>query len=180
MTSTIALEEIVYPVFFLGAEQPKFIDGVAFYARRYIDEDRNETGSISIIDDKNIPALTLAKRRLKLLAMEVKLKKLGKATFFLGDLLKLTKPALWFIDSSGKVFRHTKSKRAKLEFKKIKQLHVIPTGGAIIEVEGIPSRFKSLYAPQLGEQYAGVLKLGMQYILYGVYDTKHQDTWRMI
>ena len=180
MTSTIALDQIVYPVFLLGAEQPKYVDGIVFYARRYIDEEGNETGSISIIDDKNVPAPTLAKRRLKLMADEIKLKKLGKAVFFLGDLLKLAKPTLWFIDSSGQVFKHVKSIRAKLEFRKIKQLHVIPTGGAIIEVEGIPSRFKSLYAPQLGEQYAGVLKLGMSYILYGVYETQHQDTWRMI
>lgn len=174
------MDQIAYPVYRLGTEQPKFSDGVVFYARRYIQEDGTEVGSLMIIDDKNIPAPTLAKRRLKLLAEDVKLKRLGKAVFFLGDLIKLATSTLWFIDSNGEVFRHLKSQRAKLEFRKIKSLHPIPTGGAVVEAEGIASRFKCLYAPQLGEQYVGVLKLGLQYILYGFYDTKHQDTWRKI
>ena len=167
-------------MFLLGTESPKFLDGVTFYSRRYLSEDNEETEHTWIVDDKNVPAPTLAKRRLKLAFDEVKLKKLSKAIFFLGDLIKLAKPSVWFIDSSGAVFRHTKASRAQLLFRKIKQLHLIPTGGAVIEVEGIPSRFKCLFAPRLGEQYAGVLKLGMSYILYGVYETQHQDTWRKV
>ena len=53
-------------------------------------------------------------------------------------------------------------------------------GGSIIEVEGIPSRFKTLYTLRKDELYAGILKDGFEYILYGVYKEKHKDTRREI
>ena len=180
MTKYIQLDKIVYPVFLLGEEQPLFVDGVCFYSRTYIDQDANQTSVIKIVDDKNLPAPTLAKRRLSLLASGVKLKRIGTAVFFLGDLIKLATAKRWFVDSSGLVFKYTKSTTVKLMFKPIELIHSIPSGGAIIKVKGIPSRFKCLYEPEAHEIYAGVLKIGLSYILYGVYDTLHDDTRRKI
>ena len=56
----------------------------------------------------------------------------------------------------------------------------IKGGGAIIEVEGFPTRFKTLYTPKEDEVFAGILVNGMTHILYGVYTKLHNDTWRMI
>jgi hypothetical protein len=150
------------------------------YIRQYLLEDNTEKQTYSVIDDKNIPAPTLAKRRLIMANQGVRLKPLGTAVFFLGDFIKIAIPTMWFIDSSGQVFRYKKSTKAKLTFRKIVFKHNIPTGGAILQVEGISSRFKCLFAPRPDEQYAGILHMGLSYILYGVYDTKYDSTWRMV
>ena len=180
LTKPINLSQISYPVFRLGTSQPTTIEGVVMYARLYLLESGEEIHKYYVVDDKSIPAPTLAKRRLKLMSMQVNLKKLGRAVFFLGDLVKLTDPRTWLIDSAGLVFQYKKTERVKLTFKKITKIHRIPTGGAILEVEGIASRFKCLFAPNPTEQFAGILKMGLSYVLYGVYDTKHDDTWRMV
>lgn len=150
------------------------------YIRQYLLEDRTEEVKYYVVDDKNVPAPTLAKRRLMLLHSGVKLKPLSKAIFFLGDLVKIAKPKCWYIDSNGLIFNYKKSQTVKLVFRKIKATHIIRTGGAILEIEGIPSRFKCLYAPKPNEIYAGLLVSGLSYILYGVYETLHKDTRRKI
>jgi hypothetical protein len=180
LTKPISLREIVYPVFKLGAEKPHFAEGVVVFIRHYLDEDRNLVEKYKIVDDTNLPGDTLALRRIILLKNKVPLKPLGNAVFFLGDLIKIAHRKIWFIDSSGNIFQYKKSRRAKLEFKKIKLIHQITSGGAIIEVEGIASRFKCLHTPRNGEQYAGLLVDGRSYILYGLYQEKPDDTWRMI
>ena len=98
--------------------------------------------------------------------------------FFLGDLIKLAKPTLWFIDSKGSLFQYKKSIAMKLIFKKI--IKVLATNsGYILELDGIETRFKCLYAPK-DKKYAGILKLGHTSILYGVYDEPYKETRRKI
>jgi hypothetical protein len=155
------------------------MDGVVLYYRQYVlDDEIKET--YHIIDDTTIDKPTLALRRIELLKMQVKLQKLGKATFFLADFIKLASRNTWFIDSSGLVFQYKKHRSAKLTFKKVKRVIPIKTGGAIIEVEGIPSRFKTLYVPDANNRYAGLIVDGMGYILYGMYPEKLKDSRRMI
>lgn len=172
--------EIVYPVFKIGEEVPSFENGVCFYLRQYKLEDNQVRNDLLLIDDTNIPGDTLAKRRLRLTAKKVHLKKLSKAVFFLGDLIKLADRKSWFIDSSGNVFQYKKQKTVKLLFKRITKLITLNSGGAIIQLEGMVTRFKTLYTPKDSEVYAGVLVDGMTSILYGVYTELHTDTWRMI
>jgi hypothetical protein len=172
--------DINYPVFRLGTEQPAFDEGVVYYLRQYKLEFGEVEDKLLIVDDTTIPQEALAKRRLHLLKNGVKLKSIDRAVFFLGDLIKIADRKSWFIDNSGKVFQYKKEKVAKLVFKKIKTMHALATGGAIIEVEGFVSRFKCLYTPQENEIYAGVLMHGMINILFGVYTEQHKDTWRMI
>lgn len=181
LTKPISLMEISYPVFRLGNEKPLVEDGVVLYLSRIRDEDSSEIRTTyKIIDDQNVPGDSLAARRLRLLSDSVPLKKLSVAIFFLGDLIKLAKSSTWFIDSMGNVFRYLKSTRVVLEIKRITRTILIPSGGAIIEVEGLPSRFKCMYKPAADEKYAGIIKYGLSYILYGFYTEKLDNTWRLI
>lgn len=136
---------------------------------------------LRIIDDTNLEG-NFGQRRLKLKAAGAPLFKLSKAIFFLGDLIKISKPSMYFIDATGRLFTYKKENRAKLKFYKVSKVINIPTGGVIIEVEGLSQRFKSLFAPTipLHTMYAGLLQTGLTYTLYGLYDTKHTDTWRLV
>jgi hypothetical protein len=178
-TKPIKLAELAYPVFRLGTEKPIFTDGVVLYYRQYIIDDESKE-TYHIIDDTTIDKPTLALRRIELLKMGVKLQKLSRATFFLSDFIKLADRSTWFIDSNGQVFQYKKHKWAKLTFKKVKYVIPIKTGGAIIEVEGVPGRFKTLYVPDPSNRYAGLIIDGMGYILYGMYPEQLKDSRRMI
>jgi hypothetical protein len=123
---------------------------------------------------------TLGKRRLLILNSGASLQKVGKAIFFLGDLIKIAKRGMYFIDSTGRVFQYRKSTRAKLQFKRLINVIPIATGGAILEVEGIHSRFKCLFLPKTLELYVGVLEFGKSHILYGLYEQPYKSSWRMI
>lgn len=173
------MSQVVYPIFRIG-QQPNFLDGVVFFVKSYVDEDGNIVEKVQIVDDTNLAQASLAERRLALLRDGVPLRNLGKAVFFLGDFIKLAKPNTWLIDSIGKVFCYNKTRMVKLKFRKIKKVIPIPAGGALIEVEGIPGRFKSLWGPRDDEIYAGVLEDRMGYILYGLYRELHKDTVRKI
>ncbi len=167
--------EISYPVFRVGIDRPIVEEGVILYIRK------TEDGlKYKIVDDITLPEKTLALRRLKLLKQGIPLKRLSKAVFFLGDLVKLGTSSTWFIDSKGKIFTYKKVTSAKLISKKIIKVIPITTGGAILEVEGISSRFKCLFAPKPYQKYAGVLIYKLSYILYGLYSEPFSDTTRRI
>ncbi len=167
------LGSISFPIYVVGKIKPEEENGVLFLVRLQEGEEYK-----LIIDDKNLSGATLARRRLELLAT-TELAKLTNAIFFIGDMVKLATPNTWFIDSLGKLFIYRKTRSAKLIFRKIEQVHLIPTGGAIIVAQGVQSRFKCLYAPNT-EKYAGLLNLGHAYILYGLYENEPKETRRMI
>lgn len=174
------LQEISYPVFRLRNERPVTHNGIDFYAYTNYPEEGEPVTVIRIVDDKNIDNPKLSMRRLVIKAQGAKLFRMTRAIFFLSDLIKISQGKMWFIDSSGKIFQYKKTTRAKLKFHKIKKVIAIPTGGAIIEVEGIGQRFKSLHYPDPNLLYAGILYNKMSTILYGFYDMKYDDTWRMV
>ena len=145
------------------------------------DDEETNHYEYKVIDNKNIEGKTLASRRLKMSANGTNLKKLGNACFFVSDLMKLAKSTTWFIDASGRTFNYRKSKYVKLNYHKIIQVLAMPSGGAILVVQGIPTRFKVLYAPTADETYAGILELSHgNYILYGLYDQQYDSSRRMI
>lgn len=184
LISATNLQEISYPVFRLGTNQPTINNGLVFYYYENYEEDEdgeiNQVNTYRIVDDKNIPFQSLAMRRLAIKNEGVKLFKITNAIFFLGDLIKLAKPNMWFIDSKGKIFNYSKTIRALLKFHKIAKNIPIKTGGSIIEAEGIITRFKSLFSPDKDKTHVGILHFGKSLILYGFYTEKHKDTWRMI
>lgn len=175
------LSEINFPVYKLRDEKPLERDGILFYTYDSVDEETEELSTVvRIIDDTKISSDKLSIRRMAIKLAGGKLFRLHKAIFFLGDLIKIAKKGLWFIDSSGKIFEYHKTTRVKLKYHKITKLIRNPVGGAIVEVEGIPSRFKSLFFPSNDKLYAGILHNGLSTILYGFYDAKYKDSWRTI
>lgn len=177
------LQEIAYPVYRLKNEKPLENDGVFFYAyENYKEEDGEVVKStvIRILDDKNIDNPKLSMRRLAIRSTGAKIFRLTRAIFFLGDLIKIAKKDMWFIDSSGKLFQYRKTTRCDLKFYKIAKVIAIPTGGAIIEAQGVPARFKSLHYPEPDKLYVGIIHMGMAPILYGFYDKQYKNTWRMV
>lgn len=174
-----SLKDLQFPVYRLGLEKPSQYDGVLYYEYLATNKEHEEVHQKYILDDTNVPGSSLAMRRLVMLSNGVKLKKLHTAVFFLSDFIKLATASTWFIDSSGKLFQHKKKTRAKLTFRPISQIIPMQTGGAIIEVVGVPARFKTLFAPKY-EKFAGLLQVGRVYILYGLYEEKPEDTWRLI
>ena len=173
------LRELAYPVFRLGTNKPSIDDGVLYYMYTK-DEDDGTRYELKIVDDPKLQQPTLALRRLHLKNIGVPLSKIHHAIFFLGDLIKLATPTMWFIDSNGRMFNYNKTNRADLKFHKITKLLPIKSGGVIVEVEGTNTRFKALYAPSDEMKYVGILHLGMTLVLYGFYAEKHEDTWRKV
>lgn len=175
------LEKIVWPVFRLGEKEPQRDNNVVYYATEYSDLDTSErTATFRVVDDKDVEGDTLSRRRLKMAVDEVPLFPIRQALYFLGDLLKVAKPTTWFIDSEGQLFQHKKSTRAKLIVKKIKNVFPTTGLGAVIELEGIPQRFKTVFKPSADAEYAALLKVGLTYIFYGVYSDKPSESWRLI
>jgi hypothetical protein len=183
LTNATSLSEIVFPVFKIGIHKPIVENGLVFYyhEREYASkEDTVTEAKYNVVDDRNLLGATLAQRRLQLTVEEVPLAKLSNAVYFLGDLIKIADPKLWFIDSAGKLFNYKRTTRAKLKFYKISQLIPIKTGGVIVEVEGLSQRFKALYKPTEDKLFVGVLHFGVALILYGFYDQKHTETWILL
>ncbi len=174
MQST-GLKDLHFPVYKLGLRCPEVSDGVVYYEYR-----RDGSPDVRIVDNKNIQGATLASRRLKMLSEDIVLYNLNTAVFFISDLMKLASPTVWWIDSTGIIFRYIKSRIVKLVFKKITSKLRI-TSGCLIEVEDIPGRFKSLYPPLDNQEYAGLLRISPHaYLLYGFYSEKLKDTKRKI
>jgi hypothetical protein len=168
-------------VFRLGEKEPQRDDSVVYYATEYSDLDTSEhTATFRIVDDKSVAGDTLSRRRLRLAVDNVPLFPIRQALYFLGDLLKVAKPTTWFIDSQGQLFQHKKSTRAKLIIKKIKNVFPTTGLGAVIELEGIPQRFKTVFKPSADMQYAALLQTGLTYIFYGLYVDKPAESWRLI
>lgn len=173
--TTVNFSNIRFPVYYIGANKPNVVDNKIFTA--YTDGERDR---VQIVDDKSITGNSLAWRRLQLKNNGVALFPLKKAVFFISDLVKLSKLGSWFIDSDGTLFEYRKTKKVPLVFKPISQIIPISTGGSIVEVQGIGTRFKTLHAPKGTEKWAGLLLVGTGYLLYGLYDNKQEDTSRMI
>jgi hypothetical protein len=178
LTNTTTLQEISYPVFKLP-DKPNKEDGILYY---YSESERGGElkGKLQIVDDTNLPGASLASRRLQILKEGGSLYRLHNAIFFLGDLIKVSTSSTYFIDSNGKLFKYKKSTSAKLRFYPINNIFPISTGGAIIDVKGIPSRFKTLIMPDESVRYAGILHMGMANILYGLYSELPKDTRRKL
>jgi hypothetical protein len=171
---------IQFPIYHLGEEKPLQEGDRLYYQYALHEMDGTVEDKIQVLDDKSQPGHSLAMRRLQLKNQGVVLSKLKYAIFFIGDMLKMCKGTTWFIDTEGTVFEYRKTKKVPLVFRPISQILPIKTGGAVIEVQGVGTRFKTLHAPKGTEKWAGVLLVGVAYILYGLYDEKLEDTTRMV
>lgn len=180
------MNQVSYPVYLLRKSRPTIDNGVSCYLYENLVEDTDgsiiQNNKVLFIDDTTLPGSTLASRRLQLGALGVPLLKLNRAFFFIGDILKVAEKGRWFIDTNGKIFTIQKTLRVPLKFHRVSKLFNIPTGGAVIECKNIATRFKTLFYPTIPieQLHAGILEHSKGLILYGLYDKKHKDTWRMI
>lgn len=173
------LLEINWPVFRLGEHKPIQDGELIYYSKEYVDKQSLETKvGLRLIDDKSVQGSTLGIRRLNITG--VKLFPIRQAIYFLGDLIKIAKQTTWFIDNSGKIFQYRKTSRAKLTAHKIKKVLPLEGMGAIIEVVGLPQRFKCMYSPKPEQYYAGILQWGLSYVLYGFYTDAFKQTYRAV
>ncbi len=172
------LKDLVWPVFRLGEREPQQLGGLIFYSKQYIDTDTvTFTHRYRVVDDKNIDKPTLGLRRLQI---GKELFPIGTAIYFLQDVIKLAKSTTWFIDSSGQLFQHKKSTRAKLATYRIKQVLPAQGIGCVLEITGLAERFKSLQIPKDTEPYAGILTYSGSNLLYGYYSEPIKTTWRLV
>jgi hypothetical protein len=177
----ITLTEISFPVFQLTNRQPLETDGVVYYITESFNKDNAvHTQNIRFIDDKTLPFETLSLRRLHIAKAKGSLYPIRRAIYFLGDFIKLAKKHLWFIDSKGQYFQYQKTTRAKLQFYKIENIFPIATGGAVVQVQGLPQRFKVLFKPDSTIKWAGIIEFKKLKILYGLYADNQPTSWRMI
>lgn len=175
------LAEISWPVFKLGSTRPEEKLGCTFYYSEY-ENKRTSTirKRLRIVDDLSVEGETLAIRRLEMLKNELPLYPIRNTIYFLADLVKIAKAPSWFIDSNGKLFQYKKTTRAKLAFYKIKRILPGTGMGAVIEVEGLVQRFKCMYRPRPEQHYVGILKWGLGYLLYGFYEEKLKESYRLV
>ena len=167
------LANISFPVFKLRRERPISEGTRSFYMNGEIE---------MLVDDTSLPQESLGMRRLMLAVQEQKLARISEAIYFLGDLIKIGVAGVWFIDSNGTLFEYRKQRCAKLTFHKIERLIPISSGGLIVLVMGIPTRFKTLYnPPAFTFRYAGILELNSKaYVLYGLYEERPENSWRKV
>ena len=166
-------------MFRLGEHKPTQEDNLIYYSKEYVDKESlaSKVG-LRIVDDKSLPGATLGLRRL--VVVDAKLFPIRQAIYFLGDLIKIAKQTTWFIDNTGKIFQYKKTSRAKLAAHKITKVLPLDGMGAIIEVQGLPQRFKCMFAPKPEQYYAGILRWGLGYILYGFYNETFKSTYRLV
>jgi hypothetical protein len=177
----IGLASLTWPIYRIGKSRPIVDDKVSYFLLAKATETDALEYKILFIDDKTIDSPSLGYRRLVLESRGNNLFKLKTAIFFLSDLIKLASPTTWFIDSAGRLFQYTKTRRVKLVYREISKIIPISTGGCIIEVMGISERFKSFKTPELSSTpYVGLLQDGQSYMLYGFYDKQYKNTNRMI
>lgn len=172
-----------YPVYQLPTGIKLLTEGTRKLTRKeFVDKEGNTIFVERVLDDTSIEGDTIGKRRMVLASQEIPLVKLRTGVYFLGDLIKVAEPKRLFVDSNGYVFRYLKSSSVSLIFRKIVQKLPVPGGmGTVIEVEGIPTRYKTLQLSQLVGRYAGLLaRKGGGYILYGTYESLPSDTRRKV
>lgn len=168
-------------MFRLGEKKPTTENGKVFYRAEYADIDTATLReNVRLVDDRSITKPTLGLRRLQLISGPQSLFPIGSAVYFLIDLIKLAKATTWFIDSTGRVFQYKKNRRAKLQTHKINKVLPATGIGCVLEVEGLVFRFKSMRMPESWEQYAGIIYVDGEYMLYGYYESHIKTTWRMV
>lgn len=174
------LEEIDWPVFKLGINKPIVENNIVYYTSEYYVKDTQEfKTSIRVIDNRNLAYATLGLRRLILRNTEKNLYPIKTAIYFIGDLIKLAKPNVWFIDNLGRFFQYKKTKRVKLVCYKIKTILPNKGLGSILELENHTQRYKCMFSPRT-QRYVGLLHINNGYVLYGLYDEPFKSTYRAI
>jgi len=155
--------KVQFPVFLLGSGNWSKADGLLF-----LDSD--------ILDDKNQKGETLGARRMQ--TPHKNLYNLKRMVSSHNGILKQN--TRYFIDNKGMPFIYEKTKFAKLQYLKIKEVQLKDTA-ALIRVKGYNSPFTVPRPPTAGYEWAGILHLnGFPWMIYEYSETKLKDTRKKV
>ena len=157
------INKVNFPVFVLGSDNWSIQDGLV-----YLDG--------LLLDDRNIKATTLGKRRL--LTPYNNLYKLSRAVINHTGILKQTKNS--FIDNKGLLFIYEKTRYLPLKYVKIVEIRK-KRDASLLFIENWKAPFTVPRPPEEDMKYAGVLFLHeLPWILYEYSATKLKDTKRKV
>ena len=157
------IDKINFPVFVLGSDNWDVQDGLV-----YLDG--------LIVDDKNIKATTLGKRRL--LTPYKNLYQLKRGVINHTGILKQTRNT--FIDNKGLLFIYEKTKYVSLKYSKITEIRK-KGKVSLLFIDKYRVPFTITRPPEEDMSYAGVLHLHEQpWLLYEYSATQLKDTKRKI
>ena len=129
-----------------------------------------------LIDDTNMPGVTLGVRRVQTPFTELLPLRLSLISHV--GLLKQTKKN--FIDSKGIPFTYEKTKFCKLKYYKIRKVELKGTA-SLLWVHGIKTPFTIPRPPKEDRSWAGILHMGnIPWLLYEYSKVKLKDTKRKV
>jgi hypothetical protein len=158
------LSKIQFPVYYLGYLKPIREGNLLYYIRV-----KNGTEFIEVIDNLDYKEPSLSKRRLRVLGSGMALYRIKKCFFYYADLLKFATPVKYFVDSAGNVFNYRKSLRCTITYHVVDKI-TRTSLGAVVELKGLPIRFKILHYPIDFPKYASIINAGKAKLLYGLHD----------
>lgn len=171
------LSSVVWPVYQLN----KYIE-IKQYNNMLLGRNSVEE-EFKLIDDKSREANSLGLRRIKYESSpsieRYKLYKLSTPIYKYSNLILQTYKSPKFIDFSGRIFNYVKSMRVSLKYYKITKYAQVDHG-YLVHIYGIHCPFYINYEPPLEVKYAGLLHVGMGYVLYSLEESKLADTRRII
>jgi len=156
-------DKIQFPVFLLDSGNWDSIDGMLFLD--------NE-----VLDDKNQIGDTLGARRMQ--TSHKNLHVLKRMIMSHNGILKQS--TKYFIDNKGMPFIYEKTKFAKLQYLKIKEVQLKDTA-TLIRVKGYNAPFTVPRPPTVGYDWVGILHLnGFPWMIYEYSETKLKDTRKKV
>lgn len=167
------LADIKYPIFPIRSHDKLYKkDGII-----YVDTHKNTW----IVDNTNLKGNSLAMRRFRITKDLYPLK---PAIFTLAQLLRYKSTTHIFIDKFGKLFRYTKTKRCKLEYKKVLSYKYDEnTVAFIVEDVNHPiyADFKTLNLyKDMENLFLGLIWYNNSWIFYDISTEKKKKTWKKI
>lgn len=139
------LDKIQFPVYPIGDGLIEAADGLVFLDQQ-------------LLDDTNMPGITLGQRRLQTHTDLTKLTRLSKAIENKAGLLKQAGNKR-YIDNGGNIFVYQKTKFTKLKYHKIKSLD-LRTTKTILRVEGVNRPFSLIRPPMPEMCWVGIIYQG--------------------
>ena len=167
----IKLDELVFPIYkFRGYKTLKKTNGILEISTHWNDY---------IVDNTNLRGKTLGERRRGIKTGEIYPFK----TFHNSprDLIFNAKTGDTFIDTLGKLFKYTKTKRCEVFCKKLKNIVKTDNGKSILFIEDFPTVFvvPSLAIPRR-TRYVNLVKYGEYYLVYNFSDILIKSFWKKL
>ncbi len=157
-----------WPIYGIGIHKKIWEDNNVLYII-------TDTNRECIIDNKNIQANTLGKRRIALKGQ--KLYNLKKVCYTLVDVFSCKSEL--FIDSEGKLLKLNKNKSRTLIYRKVMKTKIVNVNKLHCICEGIFKPIEISFIPKVMPKYLGLLIVNGDYYVYELSQEWKKDTWRL-